>query len=287
MQADMDEGVCVKFEGGIAEMLVKLDPKLYRKFIKDQSGKSVLYVELLKALYGTMRAALLFPKKLSSQLVAWGFEINPYDWYVANKMINGKQCTILWHVDDLKIYHVDAAVNTEVIEMINKEFGREAPLTVNQEKVHDYLGMTLDFTEEGKFKIKMLDYVENMLNEAPDDMDCEALTPAANHLFDVDEDSPLVDEERAQLFPTFVAKTLFLCKCVRPDLQTVVAFLSTIVKGPNEDDYKKLIRIMQFIRRTKDDCAMVGLFRRLLTWPGICGSSGMTSSTTRFTRMRH
>ena len=65
-------------------------------------------------------------------------------------MINKKQCTILWHVDDLKISHIDAAVNTEVIEMINKEFGKEALLTINRGKVHDYLSMTLDFMEEGK-----------------------------------------------------------------------------------------------------------------------------------------
>ena len=113
--------------------------------------------------------------------------------------------------------------------------------------------MTLDFTEEGKVKIKMLDYVEKMLDEAPDDMNGEALTPAANRLFDVDEDSPLVDEETAQLFHTFVAKKLSLCKCARPDLQTPIAFLYTRVNGPNEDDYKELIRMMQFIRRTKDD----------------------------------
>ena len=61
MQADiMDEVVHVKFEGEIAKMLVKLDPKLYRKFIKDEHEKSVLYVELLKALYSTMRVAFLF-----------------------------------------------------------------------------------------------------------------------------------------------------------------------------------------------------------------------------------
>ena len=253
MQADMDEIVHVKFEGEIAEMLVKLDPKLYRKFIKDEHGKPVLYVELLKALYGTMRAALLFWKKLSSQLVEWGFVINPYDWCVANKMINGKQCTILWHVDDLKISHVDAAVNTEVIEMINKEFGKEAPLTVNRGKIHDYLGMTLDFTEDGKVKIKMLDYVEKMLAETPKEMDGKAPTPAANHLFDVDEDSPLLEEARAQVFHTFVAKTLFLCKRARPDLQTAVAFLTTRVREPTEDDNKKLIRMIQFIRASKEE----------------------------------
>jgi hypothetical protein len=79
MQADIDELVHVKFEGEIAEMLVKMDPKLYRKYVKDENGKTVLYVELLKALYGTMRAALLFWKLLSRKLIEWGFTINPYD----------------------------------------------------------------------------------------------------------------------------------------------------------------------------------------------------------------
>jgi hypothetical protein len=64
MQADIDEVVHVKFEGKIAEMLVKLDPKLYRKYVKDENGKTILYVELLKALYGTLKAALLFWKLL-------------------------------------------------------------------------------------------------------------------------------------------------------------------------------------------------------------------------------
>jgi hypothetical protein len=77
MQADIDEVVHVKFEGEIAEMLVKLDPQLYRKYVKDENGKSVLYVELLKAIYGTLKAALLFWKLLSSKLVS--FVINAYD----------------------------------------------------------------------------------------------------------------------------------------------------------------------------------------------------------------
>jgi hypothetical protein len=71
MQADIDEVVHVKFEGEMAEMLVKLDPKLYRKYVKNENGKSVLYVELvLKALYGTLKAVLLFWKLLSKKLVS-------------------------------------------------------------------------------------------------------------------------------------------------------------------------------------------------------------------------
>ena len=37
-----------------------------------------------------------------------GFIINPYDTCVVNIIVNGNQKTITWHVDDLKILHVDA-----------------------------------------------------------------------------------------------------------------------------------------------------------------------------------
>ena len=194
MQADIDEVVHVKFEGEIAEMLVKLDPKMYRKYVKNENGKSVLYVELLKALYGTLKAALLFWKLLSKKLVQWGFVINPYDWCVANKMINGKQCTILWHVDNLKLSHVDDKVNTLIVNLIDEEFGKESPITVTRGKVHDYLGMTLDYTEKGKVKIKMLDYLEKMLADLPKEFEGFALTPAATHLMTVNETQPKVSE---------------------------------------------------------------------------------------------
>ena len=52
-----------------------------------------------------------------------GFELNPYDACVANKIVNGKQCTIVWYVDDNKISHVEEAVVTKVVKMIEKRFG--------------------------------------------------------------------------------------------------------------------------------------------------------------------
>jgi hypothetical protein len=39
----------------------------------------------MKALYGTLKAALLFWKKLKTTLESWGFILNPYDRCVANK----------------------------------------------------------------------------------------------------------------------------------------------------------------------------------------------------------
>jgi hypothetical protein len=99
----------------------------------------------------------------------------------------------------------------------------------------------------------MIDSIAKMLLELPEDFDGEASTPAGNDLFKIDENSPNVDEKKAQFYHTYVAKTLFVCKRARPDLQTTVSFLCKRVKDCREDDYKKLKRMLQFIRATKDD----------------------------------
>jgi hypothetical protein len=93
-------------------------------------------------------------------------------------MIDGKQCTVLWHVDDLKISHVDPGVNTKVTAMIDAEFGKEASaITVTRGKIHDYLGMTLDCTEKGKVKIKMIDFVEKLLLDLPEEFEGGSKSP--------------------------------------------------------------------------------------------------------------
>ena len=92
--------------GELAELMIKLEPKVYRKYVTwDAKGKPVLYVRLQKALYGLLRSALLFYRKFRSELEAYGFEINPYDPCVFNKEVNGNQLTVTLHVDDLKISH--------------------------------------------------------------------------------------------------------------------------------------------------------------------------------------
>ena len=248
MQADMDDVVYMKLEGTMAQLLMQIAPDVYNKFACYVNGKLVLYVLLKKALYGTLKAALLFWKRLSSQLQAWGFKLNAYDLCVANKDINGKQCTIVWHVDDLKILHVDPAVVTDVIKLIESEFGKEAPLTTTRGKVHDYLGMKINFEIPGKVQFIMEDYVKTVLEESPADMSGEAATPAANHLFETNSNSPtLLDKDKSELFHHITAKLLVLCKRARLDIQTAVAFLCTRVKTPDVDDYKKLACVIKYL----------------------------------------
>ena len=90
MQADMDPGVYMHIDGAMAELLMEIDYDMYQPHMVKEKGKPVIYVELLKALYGTLRAARLFWETLSGKLQEWGFTLNPYDSCVANKYVNGQ-----------------------------------------------------------------------------------------------------------------------------------------------------------------------------------------------------
>jgi hypothetical protein len=206
MQIDVDEIVHVKLQGPLAELLTKVDPELYTKYVTTERGKSVMYVQLQKALYGTLTASMLFWKDLSGHLSNEGYKANAYDPCVMNKVVNGKQCTVLWHVDDLKVSHVEGAVIEGVLDGLNKRYGVETPLTVTRGDLHDYLGMTIDYSTDGKAAIRMQDYAESMLEDVPDDMEGTATTPAADHLFKVDDGAVPLGEERAELFHSIVAK---------------------------------------------------------------------------------
>ena len=60
MQGDQDKTVHMRLEGTLAKLLTKCDPKLYRQYVVSENNIPVLYVELIKALYGTLCAALIF-----------------------------------------------------------------------------------------------------------------------------------------------------------------------------------------------------------------------------------
>jgi hypothetical protein len=141
----MDDLVHVRFNANTAEMLLEIDNEMYSPYV---TYEMVFYVELLKAVFGTLRVARLFWEKLSNQLKESGFAANPYDPCV-NKMICGKQMTVVWHVDDLKISHVDAKAVDHFIRQLDDIFGKDGPLTKSRGKIHDYLGMSLDFSTTG------------------------------------------------------------------------------------------------------------------------------------------
>jgi hypothetical protein len=103
VNTDVDEDVLMVLKGELAEMMVQIAPEVNRKYVTlDMKGTKILYVKLQKALYGLMRASLLFFCKLRKEFEEYGLEVNPYDPCVANMITkSGKQLTVVWHINDL------------------------------------------------------------------------------------------------------------------------------------------------------------------------------------------
>jgi len=73
-----DEKVYMKFEGDFADIMCEVNRE-YKKFVTIERGRRVLYVRVLKAIYGMIERALRWYDLFSSTLTDMGFEINPYD----------------------------------------------------------------------------------------------------------------------------------------------------------------------------------------------------------------
>ncbi len=124
VHANNDDYVIMKMVGMLAKLMVKTNPRLYRQYVVLEKGRSMLYLQLQKALYGMMKSVLFFYKKLVGELQKMRFEINPNDPCVANKMGNGSQMTIRWHVDNLMISHLKQEEIMQVVQQIKDIYGK-------------------------------------------------------------------------------------------------------------------------------------------------------------------
>eukprot|EP00956_Cyclotella_meneghiniana_P026461 scaffold57247_cov37-Cyclotella_meneghiniana.AAC.7 len=255
LHADLDEEVYMLLRGQLADLMVKVDPELYGPYVtKSKKGESLLYVKMKKAMYGLLRSALLFYLRLVKDLNEYGFELNPYDPCVANKIVDGTQMTVVWHVDDLKISHKKKGEIDKLLAFLKSKYGNG--LVVHEGHVHDYLGVDHDYSEKGVVKLSMIKHIDRIFKDFPDEIGKSAATPAADHLFQVRDpeeakrDGKLLDIQRKKDFHHSVAQLLFVSTRVRRDIQTAVAFLTTRVKRPDEDDWGKLKRVLKYLKGT-------------------------------------
>ena len=85
-----------------------------------------------------------------------------------------------------------------------------------------------------------------MLEDFPEEITETPETPVAAKLFSVREDNEqeLLDETRAHAFHHAVAQLLSTGIRCRKDAHTLIAVLTTRVRKPDEDDWKKLRRLL-------------------------------------------
>jgi hypothetical protein len=250
----------IKIRGILVDMLLDIAPDVYKSYATtDKKGNKQLIVQCLNAIYGTMMASLLYYVKFSKSLLDIGFKFNAYDPCVANKQVNGSQMTICFHVDDCKLSHKNKRSNDRMIKWLKQEYESifedgSGEMAISRGKVHTYLGMTLDYTLPGRVKITMFDFLEEVIVafDKADPKGCGTKTSAApTDLFKINEDCRKLPPKKSKEFHNIVAKMLYATKRARPDTCTSIAFLTTRVREPDDDDWVKLTHLIQYVRGTK------------------------------------
>ena len=238
--------VLMHLDSDSAGILILIKPE-YEKFQREFDGSMI--VRLDRALYGCIESAKLWYEEISSTLQADGYVANIKDICVFNKVVDGVQCTITLHVDDLMITCVNEVLIDCIISVLKSKYDRPgAEIPVTSGSIHNYLGMTFDFSVVGEVKITMNGYIDELMKFT--NTEGTAKTPATTNLYTISE-SIVLNLLESEYFHSVVAKLLYLAKRARPDLLTSVGFLAKRVQCSTKFDMIKLERVLKYLNSTR------------------------------------
>lgn len=119
-------------------------------------------------------------------------------------------------------------------------------------KHHTYVGMAMGFNEDGSVEFSMPSHIQDTLDTWPEELSEKVSTPAGLNLFDIVDESERLDNDRAKTFNSIVPMLLFMSKRVRPDIQVTIALLCTRKTKSNPYNWKKLKRVLKYLKSPKD-----------------------------------
>jgi len=226
----------------LSSMLCELVPEYKIYLLKD--GR--LMVKLDKALYGCIESAKLWYEHLKKSLEELGFRANPEEPCCFNHGVGADQCTIIVFVDDLLV----TCRNMDIInDLISKLKAKYHEVQEHTGVHHSYLGMSIDMSKDGICVLTMPMFVAEVIKDVPVG---SAVSPAGGTLYIQNENSELLAESDRKIFHSMVAKLLYLGKRVRGDILTAVAYLTTRVTKATKEDQSKLLRVLKYLRDTKE-----------------------------------
>ena len=174
--------------------------------------------------------------------------INPYDSCVAKKWTDEGQLTVVWHVNDMKVFHKNKEEVTKFIKYTKVINGEE--MILSRGKKHTYVIMDLNYSTPGEVIVSMESYITEAIDKFPEETMNSIKTLTGNHLLKADNSCEKLWERAKIIFHRLVDKLLSLSKHARTGTQPTIAFLTTRVINPDEDDWKKLQRALSYLDAT-------------------------------------
>ena len=206
-QKERGKIIIMKVRGKLVDWLVDLDSITYLNMVVIKKRVKVIYLEILRAIYGMSEASLLWYRKFQSDLETIGFEFNVYDPCGAQRSKDKHQHTIRFHVDDVLSSHVDPKENDGFAEWCQEKYGEMKSVEIKRGKLHTFLGMDLDFGISGECHVMQEHHIRDMVDVWPESK--KTPQPGAINLFNRGESELLCENDR-EMFHSVIAKGLFI-----------------------------------------------------------------------------
>ena len=175
-------------------------------------------------------------------------------------MINGKQLTIKFYVEDLKCSHLKQSVFNDLVRELNEVFcTSKNKLAETKGDINEYLGLTIDFNgrynandpdKKRRVIFALYNYIEDTIDSAPPNIGGIAPDPIRSKLFSVYKTPPRLGTVQANFFHSMTTRLLFPAKRARQDIQVAVVYLYTRVREPTENEYLKLAKVIRHLQAT-------------------------------------
>ena len=232
--APIKKKVCVRIDKQLTERLIKLKPE-WKKF-KNEDG--AIYAILNKALYGLKESASLWQDHFTESFKTIGYKPIPQD----PGILKNNENIVCIHVDDALTASQSETQADKVTEGLTKIYGA---LKEGKGNKLVWRGIQID-QYHNLIKVHQTQYIKQML----DDYNIKkiSVTPGVKDFYQVEEGNPTDQKE----FHKLVAKLLWIANISRPDIKFEVACLSTRVQNPTKYDYKKAIRVLQYLNGTSN-----------------------------------
>ena len=171
-------------------------------------------------------------------------------------MVDGEQCTIIWYVNNIKLSHKDEKVAKSALDKIHKRF----PSLISKIGTsHKYLGLDVKFNKDKSACISMKDRVKRTIKISEMDVSRRAGSPADKNLSMIDEQFQILDVKEKEISHACVAKSLYVSKRYRLDVQLPISFVSSRVTKLTEQDWLNLKRVLKYLNGTFDRKVTIGL----------------------------
>ncbi len=108
-----------------------------------------------------------------------------------------KQLTVVWHVDNHMVSCKDDFKLTKFSCYLAKIYGPK--LSMHTGRKHNYLGVDMEFNEDGTLDVLMIKYLKDVINDFPEVISGRAVMPVANHLFEIRDENVMVDRKGTKI----------------------------------------------------------------------------------------